>query len=443
MNRITVGILSLCLGLGGIGTLSAQTRELGASGDLLDGIAALVDSGIVLKSELRDRLELVADNFMQQQMQLPPAQRSQLPPLSELEQQVLDRLIIEEIQMQRARSIGIEIGDDVLNEVLAEYAATQGVTLEQLPTMLASAGQDYQQFRDEWRRDLTIRQLERVQVVNQIAINPREFQQCVTQAVDSQTDDFEYNVSHILIGFSPDADSAAIDAAEERAREIVRQLDEGADFAQLAVANSDSQTSLEGGALGWRRGASLPTIFARDILSMEPGEHSTPIRSTGGFHIVRLNDMRGGEPQLVDQIRVRHILLSPTEVLDNEATRQKIQGIRDQILAGDDFAAVAAAVSEDSLSAVNGGDLDWSEPDVYWPEFVAAVSDLEIGEVSEPFRTPDGWHIAEVTGRRSYDMTDELREGQCRSRLGERKVEEELDIWRRRIRDEAYIVKRL
>jgi peptidyl-prolyl cis-trans isomerase SurA len=290
---------------------------------------------------------------------------------------------------------------------------------------------------------VTIRQLENVQVVRQIAINPREFEQCVAQIADSETDEFDYNVSHILVSFAPDASSAEIAEAEERARDLVRQLDEGAEFGQLAVANSDSQTALEAGALGWRKGSALPTVFAADILRMDVGEHSRPIRSTGGFHLVRLNDMRGAEPQLVDQIRVRHILLAPNEVLDDDATRQRLQGIRNQILDGDDFATIAEAVSEDPLSAVEGGDLGWRAPDDYWPEFVAVVTTLGSEEISEPFRTPDGWHIAEVTGLRSFDMTEELRESECRQILGQRKVDEELEIWRRRIRDEAYVVKRI
>jgi peptidyl-prolyl cis-trans isomerase SurA len=442
-RKISLIVMSLCLGAAGTDIATAQTRELGASGELLDGVAALVDSGVVLKSELRDRLTTVANNFIQQQMQLPPEQRSQLPPRSELEQQVLERLILEEIQVQRARAIGIEIGDDTLNQAIDAYAAQAGLTLEELPAILEAEGEDYQRFREDWRRDLTIRQLERVQVVSGISINPRELQQCLAQAIDAQTDEYEYNISHILIGFSPDAESDVIAAAEERARGIVRQLDDGADFAQLAIANSESQTALEGGALGWRKGSALPTIFADDVRSMEVGEHSTPIRSTGGFHIVRLNDVRGVEPQLVDQIRARHILLTPTEVLDDEATRQRLLGIRDQIVAGDEFATVASAVSEDSASAVDGGDLGWSTPDDFVPEFSAVLTSLEIGELSEPFRTPYGWHIAEVTGRRSYDMTDDLRDSQCRNQIGGRKVEEELDIWRRRIRDEAYVVKRL
>jgi peptidyl-prolyl cis-trans isomerase SurA len=447
MNQLPCRILAASLAIGAAQLAQAQTRELGSSGELLDGIAALVDSGVVLKSELRSRLALVAENFMQDQMQLPPNERGQLPPLSELEQSVLDRLILEEIQIQRAESIGIEIGDDNLNLALAEYAASLGVTLEQLPQLVEDSGESYQSFREEWRRELVIRTLERVDVISKIAINPREFEQCVARAVDSQTDNFEYNTSHILISFATDASTAEIAAAEDRAREVVRQLDAGADFAQLAIANSDSGTALEGGALGWRRGAALPTVFAEDVLEMEPGEHTIPIRGTGGFHIVRLNDMRGGEPQLVDQIRVRHIMLTPTEVLDDEATRQKILGIRDQILGGDEFATVAEAVSEDSLSAVDGGDLDWAEPEAYagqfGPDFLAAVNGLESGEISEPIRSPDGWHIAEVTGRRSYDMTDELRERQCQQQLGQLRVEEELDIWRRRILDEAYVLKRI
>jgi peptidyl-prolyl cis-trans isomerase SurA len=443
MTKITTAIAGLALGLAGTQLASAQTRELGSSGELLDGIAALVDTGIVLKSELGNRLDTVASNFVQQQMQLPPEQRGQLPPRSVLEDQVLDELIVEEIQVQRADAIGIVIGDDVLNQVLAEYAATLGTTLGELPAFVESQGQGYQAFREEWRRDLKIRQLERVQVVERIAINERALGQCLEQVAAAAVGNFEYNISHILLGFSLDATPEAIAAVEDQAREISRQLDEGADFAQLAVEHSESQTALEGGALGWRRGAEMPPVFAADALEMDVGEHSTPIRGNGGFHIVRLNDKRGGEPQLVDQLRLRHILLSPTEVLDDDATRQKMQGIRDQILAGDDFAAIAAAVSEDALSGVDGGDLGWSTLDDFVPEFSSVLSALEIGEVSEPFRTPYGWHIAEVTDRRSHDVTQELQENQCRSQIGNRRLVEEREIWRRRLRDEAYVDKRL
>jgi peptidyl-prolyl cis-trans isomerase SurA len=443
MSKITSGFFAFCLGLVAAGSAMAQTRELSSSGELLDGIAALVDSGVVLKSEVRNRLQTVADNFLQQQMQQPPDQRSQLPPRSQLEQQVLERLILEEIEVQHADSVGIEIGDDDLNQVLAQIANNVGTNLATLPTWFESQGIDYANFREDQRRELMIQALERNEVVSKITIDKREFEQCMASATASQSDEYEYNISHILIGFPLDATPEQIDKAEARVLDIERQLDEGADFAQLAAAYSDGQAALDGGSLGWRKGAALPTIFADEVQAMKVGEHSAPIRSNGGFHIVRLNDMRGAEPDLVDQVRARHILLTPTEVLDDDATYQKLLGIREQILNGDDFATVAEAVSEDAVSAAKGGDLGWGELSDYAPEFSAKLESLEIGELSEPFRTPYGWHIAEVTDRRSYDQTDDVMEQNCRQQLGSAKVDEELNNYHRRLRDEAYVVKRL
>lgn len=417
----------------------AQNRELGSTGQLLDGIAALVDTGVVLKSELRERMQVVTDNFTRAMLELPPAERGQLPPVAELERQVLAQLILEEIQVQRAKSVGIEIGDNDLNQVLAELARSAGMTLGDLPAFIESQGLSYASFREDQRRELAIRALERAEVVNRIAINPRELEQCLNRAVATQTDDFEYNISHILISFDPDGPPLAIDEVEERVRDIARQLDLGADFAQLAVAYSEAQTALEGGSLGWRKGAELPTVFAADVLALEVGEHSTPIRSAGAFHIVRLNDMRGAAPAMVDQVRVRHILLTPTEVLDDDATRQKALGIRQQIVGGEDFATLASALSEDRGSAVDGGDLGWMSLDEYDPAFAAMIETLEPGEISQPFRTPFGWHIAELTDTRSYDMTDDLRSQNCRQQIGNRMVDEEREIWRRRLRDQAYV----
>ena len=436
---IAVAGAALCVA----GTAWSQNRELGAGGQLLDGVAALADDGVVLRSEIAQRLQTVADNFTQTQLQLPPEQRSPLPPLSVLEQQVLDRLILEELQVQRAERIGIVIGDDILNQVLAEIARNIGIELAELPEWMEAQGINYQAFREEQRRATMIQELERREVYQRVAITPRELQQCVDRTVASQSDEFEYNISHILIGFSPNASPDEIDAAESLARDIVRQLDEGADFAELAFTHSDSQTALDGGALGWRQGSELPTIFAQDVRELEVGEHSTPIRSSSGFHLVRLNDLRGAEPQLVEQVRARHILLTTNEILDDDATMQKLQGIRNQIINGDEFATVAAVTSEDTGSAIDGGDLGWAEPSAYTPEFAAKLESLEIGELSEPFQTPVGWHIAEVTGRRTYDMSADMTEMQCRQRIGESKVIDERELWQRRIMDEAFIVKRL
>jgi peptidyl-prolyl cis-trans isomerase SurA len=441
-RRILV-LLGFTLGLTIGSYAGAQTRELGSGGELLDGIAALVDSGVVLKSEVRNRMELVSENFTAQQAELPPDKRGQLPPISVLEQQVLDQLILEQVLVQRAKNIGIEIGDDVLNEVLTDVAGNVGVTLAALPSWMASQGIDYATFREDQRRELAISQLERQEVVSKITINPRELEQCLELNALNETNNVDYNISHILISVSPDAGPDEVAAAQAKIRDIERQLDEGADFAQLAIAYSESQTALDGGSLGWRKGSELPTIFADDVMKMEVGEHSTPIRGGGGFHIVRLNDKRGSEPELVDQVRPRHILLTTNEVLDDEATRQKLVGIRNQILAGDDFATVAAAVSEDTASAVDGGDLGWTTLDQFDPDFSKVISSLKIGELSEPFKTQYGWHIAEVTDRRSYDMTDDRRDLDCRNQIGRGKAVEEGELWRQRMQAQAYIKKLL
>lgn len=446
MNKYRNAASAVVTGLA-VGLVAApawtQTRELGSTGQLLDGIAALVDEGVVLKSELNERIQNVVTNFRQQQAQLPPAQRTQLPPISVLESQVLDQLILEQIQLQRAERLGIEIGDDMLNEVLGRVADGLGITLDQLPGRLAAENIDYSVFREQQRQELIMNQLERRDVMSRITITPRELQQCLARSTATQTDDFDYNVSHILIGFSPNATPEEIEAAEERIREIEAALDAGTDFAQLALSYSESQTALQGGALGWRKGSELPTMFADIVPRMEPGEHSEPIRTSSGFHLVKLNDMRGAEHVVVDQLLVRHILIAPNEIMDDDATRQRLIGIRNQILDGADFETVASAVSEDALSAADGGNLGWVEPDDFVAEFRDMLLSLETGELSEPFHTQFGWHIAQVLDRRSYDTTEDMRETNCRNEIGNGKLQEERELWLRRLRDQAYIVKRL
>lgn len=437
-KAIRYALLGGLLSLTGIEAV-AQTRELGSTGELLDGIAALVDEGVVLKSEVEERIGYVVENFRAQQAQLPAAQRGSLPPLSALERQVLDQLILEEIQVQRADRLGIVIGDDMLNQVLSEISAGIGTTLDRLPAMLAADGIDYETFRQQQRRDLLINQLERVDVIGRISITQRELDLCLERLEETQTDEFDYNVSHILIGFPLNAAPGEIDVAERRINELLDEIEAGGDFAQLALAYSESQTALQGGALGWRKGSELPTMFTDVVLAMGPGEVSEPIRTSSGFHLVRLNDVRGSEQVVVEQVRARHILIAPNEIMDDDATMQRLIGIRNQILEGDDFAAVASAVSEDTASAAEGGDLGWAEPDAYVDAFTAKLNTLEIGVLSAPFRTEFGWHIVEVLERRAYDMTEDLKAERCQREIGNSKVQEARDLWTRRIRDEAFV----
>ena len=305
--------------------------------------------------------------------------------------------------------------------------------------MLAAENVNYATYREDSRRDLIVEQLEQRDVVARIAITPRELEQCLSTADEDASDAFDYNISHILIGVPANATPQDIETARTRIEEIHDRLDAGEDFARLAVATSHAQTALEGGSLGWRKGAQLPTIFADLVIRMKAGEFSEPVQNSGGFQIVRLNEMRGAERTMVDQLHVRHILLRPNEILDEAAVQQKALGIRAQILGGDDFATVAKSVSEDPASAAEGGDLEWVSPGDTVPEFEQALAQLPLEELSEPIKTRFGWHLVEVLERRSHDTTDEVKRTQCARQIRAAKAEEERELWARRLRDQAFV----
>ncbi len=422
---------------------AAQTRELGGSGELLDGIAALVEEGVVLRSEFEQRVAMVTDNLLRSQSQLPPEQRGALPPLSVVEDQVLEQLILEQIQLQRAERFGIIVGDEMLNQAIGSIAQGVGLTLDQFPQALAAEGIDYARYREETRQTLVLEQLRQREVGASIVVAPRDMEMCLAQSNTDQYLNQEYDTSHLLIGISSTATRDEIEQARGQVGDILQRLDAGENFSDLAITYSDGQNALEGGSLGWRRGIELPSLFADLIPNMQPGDHSPPIQSGSGFHIIRLNEVRGVQPVLQDQMRIRHILLRPNEVMDAPAVRQRLTGLRDDILGGDDFAAVARSVSEDPVSAADGGDLGWTPRGVFVPEFEQVIDTLEMGQLSLPFETRYGWHIAELLETRTHDTTEELRERQCVEQIRAGKMEEEQQLWLRRLRDEAFVEVRL
>ncbi len=421
----------------------AQTRELGGTGELLDGVAAVVDDGVVLKSELELRVALVMDNIRASQVELPPEQRRPLPPLSVLEEQVLEQLILQQIQLQRAARFGIVVNDEMVNQALTSVAQDIGLTLEDLPGALAAENIDYAMYRQDTREQMALDQLQQRDVYASIVVSPRELEFCLDRSSTSLAEDVDYDISHILIGLPSNATQAAVDDATARVAELYDRLDAGEEFSQLAITVSDGQTALDGGSLGWRKGYQLPTLFTDVVIAMEPGEVSAPIQSGSGFHIVRLNETRGAQVVIVDQLRVRHVLLRPNEIMDDAAVQQRLIGIREQILAGDDFGPIARSLSEDPGSAAEDGDLGWVEAGVFVPEFEQELNSLELNELSEPFQTRFGWHLVEVTDTRSYDTTEEIKEQRCADQIRESKVEEERELWLRRLRDEAFVDYRL
>ena len=421
----------------------AQTRELGGAGELLDGVAAIVDDGIVLRSQLNQRVTTVINNFQNGMAQLPPAQRRPLPTLSLLEEQVLEQLILAELQLQLAQRFGITVGDDALNQGIANVAQNAGIPLEQLPDALAQDGIDYVTFRNETRNQMILDQLHQRAILSNIVVSPREMDLCLAETTTTAAAGLDYLASHLLIGITSTATRTEINQAREQVEEIHQKLENGENFTELALTYSDGQTALEGGSLGWRKGAQLPTLFADVIIGLDEGQHSEPIQSASGFHIVQLDAARGAQPMMVDQLQIRHILIEPNEVMDDSAVSQRLQGIREQILNGGDFAVFAQTISADAISGTEGGDMGWSDPGFFVPEFEAVVAGLEIGELSEPFKTQYGWHIAEVLDSRSYDTTEEVKEQQCVQQIRGAKLEEERTLWLSRLRDESFVEVRM
>jgi len=409
----------------------AQTRDISAHGEMLDRIAAIVNDGLVLKSELDVQMSSVQKRLQEQ--------RVELPSQSVLQQQVLDRLVLQEIQMQRAKHVGLTVSDEQLNGALQEIAARNKIPFDQLPTALAAQGVDYKLYRESMRKELTLSTLRQRDVITHISVSPHELEQYLARQQNAASND-EFNVSHILLSLPAAATPQQLEEISHKAQDVAARAGKGEDFSQLAIANSNSQTALDGGQLGWRKGAQLPQFILDLVVKMKPGDVSEPVRTPSGYHIVKLNERRSGEaPVIINQIHVRHILMKPTELDDDETVRQKLAKLRERIEKGESFAGIASTASEDPGSAPDGGDLGWSGPGTFVPEFDKAIADLKDNEISEPFKTRYGWHIVQMLGTRTYDSTDDVRRQKAYAAIRESKADEETELWLRRLRDEAFI----
>ena len=423
--------LALALSLAS-GPVHAQARTLSDRGEMLDRVAAVVNDGVVLSSELDEQVAEITTRISGQGMEMPPA--------AVLRQQVLDRLVLQEIQMQRAQRAGIRINDEALNSALADVAQRNGIPLADLPKVLASQGVDYNAYRESVRREMTTQVLRQRDVLQRINVSPREIEQFIAKDKNRPSEANEYNLSHILIAVPQDPSTQQLEEAARRAEDVSRRARAGEDFAQLAIANSNSQTALEGGALGWRRGPEIPTVLADLVVQLKAGETSEPLRTPSGYHIVRLNELRGEAAQgLVEQTQARHILLKPTEIQDDATVEQRLRSVRERILKGEEFAGLAKTLSEDPGSASEGGDLGWTGPGTFVPEFEQTLNSLADNEISQPFKTQFGWHIIQLLGRREFDNTEEIRRQRAFVQLRESKADEETELWLRRLRDEAYV----
>jgi len=424
--------LVLALGLASAAAIS-QTRETSSSGVLLDRVAATVNEGVVLQSELEEQMLIIAGRMRQQNVEMPPQ--------NVMRKQVLDRLVLQELQVQRANRAGIKVSDETLNNALADVAKQNNIPLADLPDALAQQGIEYAGYREQLRKELSMQILRQRDVIARINVSPREIDQFIERQKKMPSAASEYDVSHILIAVPQAATPEELDEATRKADEVYQKATAGEDFSRLAVQYSNSQTALEGGHLGKRKGSELPTFLGEMIAGMKAGDVTRPLRTPSGFHIVKLNEVTGGTSQrIVNQVHARHILVKTNELQDDATVQQKLASIRDRILnKGENFSAVASVVSEDPGSAAEGGDLGWSNPGTFVPEFEKVLAQLQPDEISEPFRTQYGWHIIQLLGRRQYDTTAEDERQQAFMALREAKVDEETELWLRRLRDEAYV----
>ena len=427
MNKIKYLYAIACLA-----PCAFAAEELSTTGDMLDGIAAIVNEGIVLKSELAVQTEAISKRALAQEMRLPPQ--------NVLEEQVLESLIMKQIQLQRADRIGIQISDQMLNSAIATIAEQNGIKFEDMPRLLEADGLSYAAYRREIWEQLLLDQLKRIDVVGRISVAPREIEHCLEDLEDNVVANSEYDLSHIFVSVADSRTAEDYAEAETEALYVHTQLQSGADFAEMAVRYSDRENALSGGEMGWRKGDQLPTIYADVVGSMTAGDYSEPIRAVSGYHIVKVNEMRGvNQRSEVEQTRLRHILITPDEIIDDATAEQQLKEAVVQIISGDDFGEVAKLLSDDPGSVNEGGEMGWSSPGAFVPEFEEVANNAEIGVISAPFKSRFGWHILEVLERRMYDNTDEIKESSCIQRVRNGKLEEETELWLRRIRDEAFV----
>jgi len=397
----------------------------------LDSIVAIVDESVITRRELTDRIKLLRAEFQQSNRRLPKA--------DVLERQVLEALINDSLLLQEARRRGVKVTDGQLNQTMQRLARQNKMDLSEFRDAVIADGLDYDKYRETIRRELTLTTLSRQYSQRNATISDSEVDDFMKLSGEDEAN-YEYHLSHILIALPDAAAPERVIEAQQFAKEILTELDQGAQFDQLANTYSASATALQGGDLGWRKKAEIPSLFTTQVLAMEPGGHAGPIRSASGFHIVHLKERRNLEQTITRQTRTRHILIKPNELISEEEARKRLLEFRSRILAGEDFARLAKLYSVDYASGSSGGDIGWMDPGATVKEYETAANQLKEGELGQPIRSQFGWHLIEVTGRREVDETEQNKRNKIYSQLLEQKQREVFDLWKRRLRDEAYVV---
>lgn len=407
-----------------------------AAQERLEGIIALVNEEVVLSSELNDAVDNIRGQFTQAGNQLPPDEI--------LNQKVLERLVLVKLQLQRASQMGITVSESQLNQALTNIAERNNMTLADFAKVLRKDGVSYLDFRNSVREELIVTQLRRRMVDSRINVTEREVDDALATLSAQARTDTSYRLQHILIASPEAASPDLLESKRQSALDLINRLKQGEDFTQLAAAYSDGQNALEGGDLGWRKLTEIPSLFIEALNALEVGEYTQqPIQSPSGFHLLRLAETRGDQDKRIQEVHARHILISAPAGADDSKARATVRTIQDKLDNGVSFAELASEYSDDPGSKSNGGDLDWQDPSIFVDAFKDAVSTLPVGKVSSPVRTQYGFHIIEVLERRENEASDERKRLQVRNDIATRKLQEESQLWQRRLIDEAYIEYRL
>jgi peptidyl-prolyl cis-trans isomerase SurA len=363
-----------------------------------------------------------------------------MPPESVLRNQVLEKIIIDKLQRQLAEKAGITVTEDMLNNSAADIAQRNNMTLQQFREELQRQGLTYKNFLDNMRNEIIINQLRGREIGGRIKVTDREVDHYLeTQEQESTVAAVQYHLGHILIAVKEAASAKEIQIAQSKANELVNKLRAGQDFTHTAMSESSDDNALKGGDLGWRSLSDIPTLFADIVVKMRANEIADPIRSPSGFHIIKMLELKGLDNHTITNTKVRHILIKTNDLIDDEEAKKRLLALKARIMDGDDFAALARAHSDDKGSALKGGSLDWVGPQDLVKPFEDAMEKLEINQLSEPIQTQFGWHLIQVLDRKSKDNSVEHKKDIVREAIRKRKIEEETELWMRRLRDEAYV----
>ncbi|HKJ95511.1 MAG TPA: peptidylprolyl isomerase [Gammaproteobacteria bacterium] len=412
--------------------LVALTAPAAQATQMLDRVVAVVNDGVVLQSQLQDEMQQVKSQLRRR--------GAQMPPEDELRHQVLERLVMKKLQLDAADNMGITVDEATLDAAVRRVAEQNNLSLPQFRDALTRQGMTMAGFRDRLRKQIKMSRLRQREMQQRVNVTPQEIDQFMQQNAGKKD---QYHLAHILISVPEGASPQQIEQAKKRAQQIHSQLENGGNFTTLAATYSDSRTALDGGDLGWRSGGELPSPIANRLADMQVGDITQVIRTPSGFHIFKLTDKRKAKRKIVTETHARHILIRPNQVVTDNDARERLASLRQRILNGESFADLARSNSDDKTSASNGGDLGWVDPGTMVPTFERKMNSLDKGQISEPFKTRFGWHIVQVLGRRKQDVTDDYERSQATKQLRQRKEDEELELWLRQLRQNAYVDYRL